>query len=831
MHVSRAFRKLSAVRRRPAGRPWTRLVPPVLGIAIAAAVTIPLVGGGGHPARRLNPVLARLPHAPVTSAAGPMTKPVTLVTGEQARFIPGPGGRSVVSVTPAKKSPGRLAFTPTDTFDVGGDVYAVPLTAAPYLGTLLDPHLFDVSYLQRAGYARLKTLPLSITWRSATHRAVPGIAAPATGLHTAGSVSAPAAADFAQALVASLPAASARAGAGGGQTRAAGALSQIQKITLGALPAGQPPAAGAAALTSSAAPAGTQLYTLTINALDRTGQPAYALIAVQNVDHFQSYYSVTTITPGQPLVLSVPAGQYGIEAITYDANAALGIMQNLAFVPVPQVTVASDTTVTLDARRAKPVTVTVPGTPTAPQIADLSFGRVSADGGAIGGAVFTYGPGASTVVPPVSFYAVPTPAPRIGVLGFTDSWELVPPGTGLTSPDIPYSYSLDFASSDGVPSQLSHTLTAGDLATVHESFPGPLSGDGFSTFATPFHAWSPLAVTLYPAWYTSPSGSTRTDYFGGSASTVWQQSAELFGPDTGQTPVAAPTGPYETFRPGEDIAVTWGGGPAVPAPPWQEMGVPGAVPSYVCPVCREGQEMSFNVFVADSDPAHSDPYYGFGSGVLSSTSGSATDSLKFYRNGSLVQVSDLSDQIFPLLPGTASYKIDWVRTIPATWTPFGATVDSSWTFTSGPARPDKLPGYELCAPDTTVVCSYLPLVFASYDFGANLQGQITAPGTETFTLTGYHEAGETGPPITSASVQVSFDDGTTWVPANLASLGNGQFRVSFAQPDPSATSGYASVRVSLSDAAGDALHQTIIRAYALTTAAAAGQPANPGQAS
>ena len=71
-------------------------------------------------------------------------------------------------------------------------------------------------------------------------------------------------------------------------------------------------------------------------------------------------------------------------------------------------------------------------------------------------------------------------------------------------------------------------------------------------------------------------------------------------------------------------------------------------------------------------------------------------------------------------------------------------------------------------------------------------------------------------------MQVSYDDGTTWAPASSVSkLGGGKFRVSVNQPDPSATGGYASFKVTLTDSAGNSLEQTVLRAYALTAPASA----------
>ena len=584
-------------------------------------------------------------------------------------------------------------------------------------------------------------------------------------------------------------------------------------------------------LSASSAPAGTRLYTLTIHALDRSGQPGYAAIAIQDLDHFERYYSVSSSTPAGPVQVSLPAGRYAIEAVIYDYGQQTGFTDNIAFVPVPEFTVSGDSSLTVDARQAKPVTVTVPRK-AAPEMAGFSFTRTSADGQGLSGADYGFGPAVSSLLPPLRIYAKPTPAPSAGALGFADSWELQPPGTGLEGVDFPYTYNLDYASTRGVPATLSHTLTASDLAAVHENFDSSVAGAGAQTAATPFHSWSPLTFGLISDFLGPfPVPYAQTDYFGGSASTLWEQGADLWSASGEIAPVTY--GPLRTFRPGEDVSMTWGASPSVPAPEWQDRGlVPGTqsvvgLPqpdySYVCPVCRQGDVMSFNAAASgDADPTHTQSSLGLGSGFLSNTAGQPSDDLKFYRNGVLTQVSGYSGQVFPMLPGKASYKIDWASTAAPTWSQLATSEDSVWTFTSArPPAASKLPSYEACTPDVGQACSYLPLVFASYNFGANASGQLSGPGTETFTVTGYHEQGDTGSAVDHASVQVSFDDGTTWAPASaVTAVGGGTFKVTVTPPGPSATSDFASVRVHLADAAGDTLDQTIIRAYELTSAPA-----------
>src|SRR6266536_143751 len=215
-------------------RQLVRYAPLLLAPVLAAAAVIPLMPGTPRQARPAGPPLGNLVQPPgLTRHAQQTTRgPVTLATGDVARLIPAPGGRSMVSVTPPRLTRNTAIHPFADTFKIGGDVYAVPGDALPYFGSVLDPRLFDVSYLQRAGYAALKTLPVSISWRHPEHSEIPGLASPTAGRRTTGSISMSTASAFGQALARSH---------GPGH----GVLSQVNKISLGPLPAGQaqqPPA-------------------------------------------------------------------------------------------------------------------------------------------------------------------------------------------------------------------------------------------------------------------------------------------------------------------------------------------------------------------------------------------------------------------------------------------------------------------------------------------------------------------------------------------------------------------------------------------------------------
>jgi subtilisin family serine protease len=125
--------------------PWS-----LLAAALAASVVVPAAGAA--------------PGAVAAPAAGPA---VTLLTGDKVVV----GGMYGARVLPAK---GRehIAFQVRQ--DEQGDTHVVPSDAIPLLAQgKLDPRLFDVTELVRAGYddASRRTLPLIVDYAGATPRA------------------------------------------------------------------------------------------------------------------------------------------------------------------------------------------------------------------------------------------------------------------------------------------------------------------------------------------------------------------------------------------------------------------------------------------------------------------------------------------------------------------------------------------------------------------------------------------------------------------------------------------------------------------------------------
>jgi len=67
--------------------------------------------------------------------------------------------------------------------------------------------------------------------------------------------------------------------------------------------------------------------------------------------------------------------------------------------------------------------------------------------------------------------------------------------------------------------------------------------------------------------------------------------------------------------------------------------------------------------------------------------------------------------------------------------------------------------------------------------------------------------------ITNATAQVSYNDGQSFKPANVTSLGGGRFRISFSAP----AGVDVTLQVSAADSAGGSITETIVRAYGVAS--------------
>jgi hypothetical protein len=634
-----------------------------------------------------------------------------------------------------------------------------------------------------------------------------------------------------------------------------GLMPGISRISL-APPAGAPPlpTSPTAAYGQPAAPAagpggGLAYHTLTLKFTGPGGTAGTAIGLVQNVDD-------SNLSPGdqQPIglagepgiifaeaqgsySLTVPDGSYSAEFSIITPHSGTFLGYDAALVVNPQFTVDSNLTVALNARTAVPYHVTLGGITAPPvQTDELGIERASLAGPDVSvGPVSAFASYMDLISVSGDGYtgsqlsATPTAAVTTGTFGFdAAAWLGASPLDGA-EPDP--TYALNFPAAGQIPSSLSYTVWRRDLTAYHQKlYANPLGTCGNDDTVNTF-VYQPTGVMRWQ--YEVPPGGSRTDYWydADPRLDLWQptlQPADCSG--LGASVWLADA--LRQIHQGGQVTETWNKAPlaAPPAapPPFEFNSLDQNNPVLtLCPACRQGD----NAFVTltpygDSVAAHEEE------GANNNDAPDGTSGLTFYQNGKLAITSPDCENLttgkylpcgkapdgleLPLLAQAASYRLDWSY-LDWYYDPVAATT-VDWTFRSAPdAAAGRLPGGEQCAPDPTQGCSYLPLLFIGYDLALNQDGQARAGQSFPVTFTVLHQQGEAPPQGVSATVSASFDNGKTWTtPRAAASLGGGRFTATIAQPSLPDTSGFVSLRVTARDGAGDAVTETLIKAYGLT---------------
>ena len=235
-----------------------------------------------------------------------------------------------------------------------------------------------------------------------------------------------------------------------------------------------------------------------------------------------------------------------------------------------------------------------------------------------------------------------------------------------------------------------------------------------------------------------------------------------------------------TYPPGV-TATSWGKAPVVPGVPIRA-GVVSA---------RVGDQLQIRLAgYTDADPGHvSDvPDYWF--------QGTTTLSRDGESLGGCVNFRVLNCDV-DVPPGQGTYTLTAVDPAPV----FTDSVQSStttWTFSSRHG-------------ETT-----LPLIDLDYDVPVSMTNTIAADTPTTITVAVARQPGSTGGALGKPTVQVSYDDGSTWTSLALAPLDHERFLAHYRPPKLAATNGFVALRVTAGDAAGNGVVQEIPRAYRLT---------------
>lgn len=751
-------------------------------IRTAARLLLLLSAVLGLAAAGLTPAIAAPPATrPATAAAGTL---VALPTGDLVRLRTAPDGRQTAGVLARNRRGAAGSFR---TERRNGDLYVIPALASPYLGRLLDPALFNVSQLARAGLTGAAgRFPVRLTYRAgAGHHAVPGVTITRTQGDTVdGYLTAASARQFGQAL-----AAQARADAAAHWQVGGGIFAGLTGLRF-AGPTATPPAQPH-----------FPMFTLRILVTGADGQPAaFGDVLPVNTDDSRKLSAFPSVVNGEGRV-SLPAGHYGLLVHTFDLVDDMFVDR---FVNISDYQVTRAQTLAVDMRTA--TARLTAHTPRPGVVDDGDFTWLRNDVNGLGGGVlFGFGEGSDFR------FAPGTPA-RVGTLNFSSRFHLTAPADAAQ----PYTYDLRFDSPPNtIPASLDYRVTDAELTTLHARY----FADGRREAITTRFSFLPWLDFGFQALLPVTVPGERSEYVNGRPETRWQQEvigfllSDFSDPDNPIFILAAEMSDgLRVYQAGTEQPVDWARPPLRPSLD-VDTGRATAPASFLCPACRRGDSIGiFLTPVADTVPGH----FGFldfpGDTPLGPVT--STSRWRLFRDGALVSdQTDVSGATVDVPATAANYRLSYDQTRTAPWYTQGTRSQSEWTFGSSRPTGSSVPASWLCAPrdDGSAPagdCAVLPLLTINYAAPVDLTGTVPA-GASHLGISVAPTQGAPAVEITGATVEVSFDDGASWTAATVTGGGHGQFDAAFTAP----ASGFVSTRVHATDAAGNTVTQTVIRAY------------------
>ncbi|SEH02718.1 Serine protease, subtilisin family [Nonomuraea solani] len=161
-----------------------------------------------------------------------------------------------------------------------------------------------------------------------------------------------------------------------------------------------------------------------------------------------------------------------------------------------------------------------------------------------------------------------------------------------------------------------------------------------------------------------------------------------------------------------------------------------------------------------------------------------TTAARYYRNGRLVEERDDLFGDLPAVAENAEYRLELSTTRTSEEWRYATATKSAWTFRSARSEGTKA----------------LPLLGVDYDLPTDLEGRVPRAA-----LLGFAAPGSS-----SLTVEMSYDDGSTWRRLPLVPLGHGRY-TSLVAHRPTGTG--VSLRVTATGPNGGRFEQTVTRAY------------------
>ncbi|MGW7426390.1 S8 family peptidase [Streptomyces sp. NPDC054813] len=496
-------------------------------------------------------------------------------------------------------------------------------------------------------------------------------------------------------------------------------------------------------------------YDLRIGMKSRTGAaPHNAYLLVNSADG--KAYEVEALGKSSTVV-RLPKDTYSVSGFYFDASFTEGTI-----VGVPKVVMSADRQVTIDARKAKPVTVSAPSR--SARIMSAEIGTISMADQLL--SVTMYNAIGTDHIDGV--YAVPTARDKDSKFTYLVSTVWGDPAGADGNPSSVYYLSRPVHGA--IPADPGYRPRTSELAKVDTTFAATTPG---TTAARLVWMYVDNVRFSAPSMAGLPVPTRRVDYFSSAEGLRWQTAFDqnnIFDPDTrGQSYL----GDLHSYKAGAKVEERWNGG-------IQAVGLASSMAAF-----REGDTIYR-------------PFQSAANGnldlVADTTAGLPTVELR--RNGELVS-EDWSMSDVPADTTPADYRLTVEHDRDLAPSSVSTHVSAEWRFRS----------------QTTATRQALPLYAVRMSPKLDEWNRAEAGRKLDIPVLIQRTAGAPASPVRVFTTEVSFDEGKTWQSVRVK--GSGMERTVTVEHPRHAAGGSVSLRVHVEDAAGNSFKETVIKGYLL----------------
>ncbi|MER6826401.1 S8 family serine peptidase [Streptosporangium sp. NPDC000563] len=500
-------------------------------------------------------------------------------------------------------------------------------------------------------------------------------------------------------------------------------------------------------------------YDLTLRHTARDGRPTASYFTVLESVDDPTRELIFLEEGGETVTLRLPRGRWLLSSSLLDRSQGNSHVTHLIH---PGLDLTGDQTVELDARLGRPLSATVPNAAAVQLAAQVTY------------AAPVTGWMASRTYMSDRFENMATaqlgPARTYdgAITRVTGLWAQA--DAGGSTDNSPRTYGLAWFHRGGMVTGFRRDVARSELATLHTDYAAHLTGVYGRAASGARPAGISLNVYLMDVRIATPSISTH--HVNTDAGARWIRYFAEYGPEGEETRFESP---FTGYTPGRTYRESWNRGVFGPTLPPVGDGSAG--------MSRTGDLIWAAV-----------PPYGDGAG-RAGRAATTKARIALYRDGVLVGEEPSTWGEFTVPAGAADYRLvmESERGAPAT---LSTRTSTAWTFRS------QHVGGE----------SPLPLPISVVGFSPALDAHNSAPGGRTYSVPVIvrQQAGSGAGKPRDLAVEVSYDDGATW---SRAKVHNGA--VTLRHP---AAGGFASLRATSTDTAGNTVEQTVIRAYRISPA-------------